>query len=164
MNEEPETTGLAALRMTAEAQALDEASLGDSNLSVEQQRRLLHDLRVHQIELEMQNDTLRAAQRELEASRDRYVELYEFAPVGYLTLNADGVIEQINLSAVKMLGHQRKHMLGRSFAQLIADQDRLRWRELSQRLRKDARSSDAKASFELNLRRADDSPLPVRLH
>jgi PAS domain S-box-containing protein len=164
MNDEPEKTNQTALRMTAQAQALDEASLGGSDLSLEQQRRLLHELRVHQIELEMQNETLRRAQGELEDSRDRYVELYEFAPVGYLTLDAAGYIQQINLCAIKLLGHERSRLVGRSFAHLVADEDRLRWRELNQQLRKNPDSSKTNANFELNLRRSDGSLLPVRLH
>src|SRR5687767_2745596 len=63
-------------------------------LSPDGAQKVLHELRVHQIELELQNDELRRTQLELEESRSRYFELYDLAPVGYVTLGQDGLIEQ----------------------------------------------------------------------
>src|SRR5579859_7178983 len=68
---------------------------------------LLHELDVHQVELQMQNEQLRRAQAEIEVARDRYLELYNFAPIGYLTINSQGVILEANLTFAQMLGVDR---------------------------------------------------------
>jgi len=73
---------------------------------------LVHELEVHRIELELQNEELRRAQAELEATRDRYVDLYDFAPVGYLALDEQGRIENVNLTGAAMLGRARSRLLG----------------------------------------------------
>ncbi|WP_295392139.1 EAL domain-containing protein [uncultured Thiodictyon sp.] len=70
-------------------------------------RQVVHDLHVHQIELELQNRELRAAQQALEESRDRYADLYDFAPVGYVTLQRNGQVTQMNLTAARLLGRER---------------------------------------------------------
>ena len=90
-------------------------------------QRLLHELQVHQIELEMQNEALRQAQDALEESRDQYVDLYEFAPVGYLSLNADGMVERINLTGTRLLGIDRDTILKRPFRTFIKGEDEDRW-------------------------------------
>jgi PAS domain S-box-containing protein len=77
-----------------------------------EEKRLLHDLQVHQIELELQNRELREVQAELEASRDRYADLYDFAPVGYLTLDRRGRMLEGNLKAAELLGRPRQGLLG----------------------------------------------------
>ena len=89
--------------------------------------KLLHELQVHQVELKMQNDELRKAQIAMEESRDRYVDLYDFAPIGYLTLTREGMISELNLTAGDMLGVERKKLLARRFSQFVADEDRDRW-------------------------------------
>ncbi len=76
-------------------------------MSSEETHRMLHELRVHQIELEMQNEELRQIQAELDASRTRYFNLYNHAPAGYCTLNEQGVILESNLAAAAMLGAER---------------------------------------------------------
>ena len=83
-------------------------------------QKLIEELRVHQIELEMQNEELRRAQVELAESRDRYFDLYDFAPVGYFTLDEEGLIVEINLAGAKLLGFERASLVKRGFSQFVA--------------------------------------------
>src|SRR4030095_15007613 len=71
-------------------------------------RRLIHDLQVHQVELEMQNRELRESRELLEESRSRYADLYDFAPVGYFTFDSEGRIREINLTGAALLGAPRE--------------------------------------------------------
>jgi two-component system cell cycle sensor histidine kinase/response regulator CckA len=96
--------------------------------------RLVHELRVHQVELEAQNEELRRAQDELNASRERYVDLYDFAPVGYFTLDRDGSILEANLTGAKLLGVERGGLLGRRFGHYVAWGDRDRFHVYCQQL------------------------------
>ena len=86
-------------------------------------RTLLEDLRVHQIELEMQNEELRRAQDSLEAARARYFDLYDLAPVGYLTLAQQGLIREVNLAAATLLGGPRSAVLGRPLSRFVHPED-----------------------------------------
>ena len=81
---------------------------------------LLQDLQLHKIELEIQNRDLRESQQALEESHDRYAQLYDFAPVGYLTLDPKGVIRQINLTAAAMLGQERAGLTDKPFGTFLA--------------------------------------------
>lgn len=88
---------------------------------------LLHELHVHQMELEMQNETLRQAQLQLEESRDRYQHLYDFAPVAYLTVDRQGLIVEANLTAAKLFGMGRQSLLHSRFSRLITKEYSERW-------------------------------------
>ena len=83
--------------------------------------KLVHELEVHQIELEMQNDELRLAQAESELSRRKYAELYDFAPGGYFTFDTRGVIREVNLSGAQLLGLEKRQLSNQPFACFIAD-------------------------------------------
>ncbi|MCX7192719.1 MAG: PAS domain S-box protein [Proteobacteria bacterium] len=80
-----------------------------------------------QTELEMQNEELRRAQVALEESRDRYVDLYEFAPIGYLTLTPEGLIAEVNLTGAALLGMERKKLFNRRFDGFVTAGDKDRW-------------------------------------
>jgi diguanylate cyclase (GGDEF)-like protein/PAS domain S-box-containing protein len=113
-----------ALRKDAEAQL---ANVPAAVSPIRSPEKLLHELQVHQLELEMQNEKLRRAYAALEESRDRFLDLYEFAPVGYLSLTREGLISEINLTGVALLGGIRKKLVNRRFANLVVPEDRDRW-------------------------------------
>ena len=89
----------------------------------EETRRTLHELRVHQIELEMQNEELRRAQAELDAARARYFDLYDLAPVGYATVSEKGLILETNLTAATLLGVARDALVRQPFSRFILKED-----------------------------------------
>jgi two-component system CheB/CheR fusion protein len=82
---------------------------------------VVHELRTHQVELELQNRELRESQQVLEAARSRYAEFYDQAPVGYLTLDRRGVIRHLNLTAAALLGRERPSLLDRPLGPLLAE-------------------------------------------
>jgi PAS domain S-box-containing protein len=90
-----------------------------ADLSDADTQRLVHELQVHQIELEMQNDELQHARETLEAALEKYGDLYDFAPVGYLTLDPKGTIQEANLAAASLLGIERGRLVKRRFASCV---------------------------------------------
>ncbi len=80
---------------------------------------LVHELEVHQIELEMQNEELKQARAELEAALDQFTDLYDFAPVGYFTLSRDGVIQRANLAGTTLLGVERFRLVQKRLAAFV---------------------------------------------
>ena len=103
-------------------------------LSADEIHNLIHELQVHQIELELQNEELRQTQLDLEASRTRYFDIYDLAPVGYFILDEKGMIMEANLTAAKMVGISRSRMINYTFPIVILSADRVkfykRWKEL----------------------------------
>lgn len=110
------------LREKAEAlAAATSAELAvDPNLDT---ARLLHDLRVHQIELEMQNEELRASRDALEQTRDQYAILYNQSPLGYLSLDHSGIIRRVNETFSELVGLETSRLLGQSFSSLLHPED-----------------------------------------
>jgi PAS domain S-box-containing protein len=111
-----ESTGL---RRQAEAR-LRATKRDVAAMPVKDVQQLVHELQVYQIELEMQNEELRQVQVELEAARDRYVDLYNCAPTGYLTLDHKGMILEANLRACTLLGINWKDLLGQPALRFVA--------------------------------------------
>ena len=120
---------------------------------------LIHELEVHQVELEMQNEELRRIQGELESSRDRYSHLYDFSPVGYVTISDKGIIMQTNLSFASMLGVERSSLIGKPFSRFIFkdDQDAFYFH------RKTLFEANAKQVCELKLVRKDRTQFHAQL-
>jgi PAS domain S-box-containing protein len=92
-------------------------------LSVEKAEELIHELQVYQVELEMQNEELRTAQEDLEQSRSRYADLYDFAPVGYFTFDKKGLILDVNLTGAGQLGTERGLLIKKPFSHFIKKED-----------------------------------------
>jgi PAS domain S-box-containing protein len=105
--------------LTEQKQAEEELKRRRAELEV-----LIHELQVHQAELKMQNDELRKAQAQLEESRMRYVDLYDFAPIGYLTLDVKGQVLKANLAAAAQLGTERARLIGSIFPLYVDPKDR----------------------------------------
>jgi two-component system, cell cycle sensor histidine kinase and response regulator CckA len=112
-----------ALRREAEKRLLERGGAREAPVSADAIEGVLHDLRVHQIELEMQNDELRRAQSSLVIERGRYFDLFELAPVGYLTLTSEGVILEANLTAASLIGLSRGEIVGKPFTSFINPDD-----------------------------------------
>jgi len=92
-------------------------------ISTKNVKKLVEDLHIHQIELEIQNEELRLAHQELEASRNKYSELYEFAPVGYVTVSEKGIVLEANLSFTSMVDIERSKLVGMPLSQFIHKDD-----------------------------------------
>jgi PAS domain S-box-containing protein len=120
------------LRQRAERRRLVTESL-PANAPPDTQR-LVQELQVHQIELEMQYEELLLAQAEAESSRAQYVDLYDFAPVGYCTMAANGTLQQLNLRTSQLLGEDRRQLLGRRLALFVEPAERHRFAEFVARL------------------------------
>ena len=157
MNEKHVQPNSDQLRRAAETKLACEQAPDVENHSTE---ALLHELQVLQIELQMQNENLRQAHMEMEASRDRYVDLYDFSPVSYLTLSSAGTISEVNLTAVGMFAEARLKLLNRRFTNFIVQQDIDRWRQYFLRVLRTVEQSNC----ELSLKRADGSHMDVELH
>ena len=114
------------LRKQAEEITRGEEAQSQENiesLSLEETRQTLHELRVHQIELEIQNQELRLTQEELESTRARYFDLYDMAPVGYVTISETGLILETNLTAATPLGVRRVDLVGQPLSRFIAKEE-----------------------------------------
>jgi PAS domain S-box-containing protein len=130
------------------------------DLTMEKARILMHELEVHQVELEMQNQELREAQHLLEDARDQYTDLFDFAPIGYLVLDEMGVIQNINLTACTMIRVDRSLIKGKPFSAYMSGSDSgtlfLKLREAFQ--------SEILKPFELQIRRNGNDTCTALIH
>jgi PAS domain S-box-containing protein len=146
------------LRKQAEELAT-ELPVSDSPFSLMEISKLVHELRVHQIELEMQNEELSRAQSEIEESHNRYVDLYDFAPVGYFSISQNGLIVEANLTAASMLGIERSKLLKRAFSRFVAPD----FRDVFYYHRKHVLEAKCKQACELKLVKNDVTLFWVQL-
>lgn len=135
--------------------------LSPEALAVQPDEVLLRELLVHKIELEMQIIELQRAHASMEAARDRYVELYDHAPVGYVTIGRQCLISEINLTGAAMFGVTRARLIGSRFSKLVAPQDTDRWHRLFLNIME--RDGIEKHAFALTMVRADATAIPVLL-
>ena len=119
---------------------------------------LVHELQVHRIELEIQNDELIRSRAELEAGLAAYSDLYDFAPMGYFTLTPDGTIIQMNLTGARLLGEKRAALMKRRFETFISDEDR----PVFNAFLKKTFEGPAKETCEVELYDRADSPPPPK--
>ncbi len=130
-----------------------------SRVSAERMASLIHELQVHQIELEMQNEELRRAQLELEEARDKYSDLYDFAPVGYFSISDKGLILEANLTIAFMLGIERSALMGKPFTRFVLREDQDIFYKHRQRLLE----TETSQSFELRLMKKDGHEFHARI-
>ena len=120
---------------------------------------LIHELEVHQIELEMQNEELRATQEALTESRNRYYDLYDFAPVGYFSLDKKGLILEVNLTGAKLLGVERRSLIKKNFSQFIMPDAQ----DLFYMHQKKVFSTRAMQSVEMQMKKKNAAPFSAHL-
>lgn len=114
----------AELRRQAEEQLEEKTVTAHPLVTEEETLKLQHELQVHQIELEMQNAELRQARDELETALELYTDLYEFAPVGYFTLDREGTIHRANITGASLVGVERSQLVGRRFDSFLLPETR----------------------------------------
>lgn len=146
------------LRRTAEALLAKPFAPGVVQPGIDPQR-LQHELDVHKIELELQNQELRAAEGESAESLARYMDLFDFAPVGYFNLSADGTIQLVNLTGAMLVKVERGRLAGRRLGMLVVPGDRKDFSDFIDRVF----AGEAGRGCELGLAAEDGVPVMVRL-
>ncbi|UJS18436.1 MAG: PAS domain-containing protein [Candidatus Jettenia sp.] len=121
--------------------------------------KLIRKLQTHQVKLEMQNNELHKVQQEIEESRIKYVNLYDFAPIGYVTLDPRGVIVEANLTLCSLLGIERKHLMNKPFSLYIANEFKILLRNHVQKVL----SKNTKQRCELMLLKKNGTPFYVSI-
>ncbi len=119
--------------------------------------KLIHELEVHQIELEMQKDELTLAKEKAEQAENKFTELYDFAPSGYLTLSKEGEIAELNFRAAHLLGKERSYLIKKRFALFVSSDTRAIFNNFIQNIFQ----TKTKGSCEVKLLTNEDSPKHV---
>ena len=157
MKKDQNIHGNPEVRKLAEKVQLKEKDI--STLSDKEKEYLIHELLIHQIELQMQNDELHRIQLELQASRDKYSDLYDFAPISYFSINGEGTIIEVNLVGAEMLGMKRSLLIGSLFSNFVSKETQ----DVFYFHREKLLETKTRQICELKLIRDDGSSLDVRL-
>ena len=147
------------LRRRAEERLNGGVNATGQPLTLEESQRLLHELQVHQLELEMQNEELHRTRSELETALSRYMDRYDFAPVGYVTLGPDGTIRTVNLTGADLLGVERSRLIDRRLGQFISPESRPVFADFLAKVF----TSEAKETCEVVLRKKGHHPLIMQI-
>ena len=159
MDQKNKKSKFEALRQKAE----DSLKKNNSNINIPYSEfdkiKLIHELQVHQIELEVQKEELEQATERAETASDKYSELYDFAPIGYITLSKEGKITQLNLAGAKLLGNERSRLINKMFSLFISDETKpVYYLFLSQLF-----ESDDNQNCEVTLKTNESSTLHINL-
>ncbi len=122
-------------------------------------KKLIHELQVHEVELAMQNEELLRAEADLEQSRRRYADLFNFAPVGYCIIDPEGVIQEANYTMAEMCGRTKGYLIGKPFSSFVQHPDREIFLD---HLRK-AFSSDRRSACTVRIRKKNSEPFWVNV-
>jgi len=147
------------LRNKAEARLRKQAGKTLREMSTDDSHSFIHELQVHQIELEMQNEELRTAQEALEDSRSRYSDLYDFAPIGYFTFNKDGLILEANITGAEQLGIERSSLIKKPFSRFIQKDDA----DIYYLHRQEVMKSEKRKTCEVRMKRSDKTEFYAQL-
>lgn len=139
-----------ALHRKAEKRVHDLPSYFDQASSEDERRVLLHDIQVHEVELELQNEELARAQAAARESAEKYAELFNFAPVGYFVLSQRGIVREVNLAGIELLGLDAKEIVGHSFEEFVQAEYRSDYAIFC----RSVRSTDSKQVCELILQKS----------
>ncbi len=153
--------GYARLRQRSET-ILKEANGKKTELTENGLLELFHELEVHQVELDLQNEELQRAAKKLEAAHDEYFKFYEFAPVGFLALDRNGTIERANAAAADLLQDLRRYLVGQKFSNRVYPEDLPVYFAKIKKI-SESRVKDTKDSLELRLTGKDDRIIYARL-
>jgi PAS domain S-box-containing protein len=149
----------AELRHLAEERLRENRGTANPPGTEDEHLRLHHELQVHQVELEMQNAELRQTRDELETALEKYTDLYDFAPVGYFTLDRIGDIRSVNLTGAGLVGVERSRLVGRRFGLFVANDSRPAFTAFLERVF----TSSNKEAGEMTIRKEGDHPLCVQV-
>jgi two-component system cell cycle sensor histidine kinase/response regulator CckA len=154
----PDSADYSELRFRAETQLKkSQIKKAEFTSSPDEMRRLIHELSVHQIELEIQQEELDQSRLVLEKSLQRYTNLYDFAPTGYLTLSRESKIVEGNLAAAKLLGLSRSRLQGKYLVNYISIKDRSTFADLLERAFQMKESSSCEVSLKRDAFRSDEA-------